>query len=141
MRAESRHINLTYVITPATWMTDAQGHKVGATPGFRIVFGGLRSAFWDSESIKDPAQREIAENFLRNHPDNGVRYHIVDEPSSVKDNTVIDGRVSTVNATPAPVAMCVATVIEPGKESALCGKPAAEGAEFCTSHLKEMETV
>lgn len=140
MRAESRHINLTYVVTPATWMTDAQGHKTGATPGFRIVFGGLRSGIWESEMVKDPAQREIAEDYLRNHPDNGVRYHIVDEPSVLKDDTVIEGRVSTVNQA-APVPVCVATVVEPGKESALCGKPAAEGEEFCSAHLKEMETV
>lgn len=140
MRAESRHINLTYVVSPSTWVTDAQGHKVGATNGLRIVFGGLRSGIWESESIKDPAQREVAENYLRNHPDNGVRYHIVDEPSSVKDDTVIEGRVSTVNAEKS-VPVCVATVSEPGKESTLCGKPVVEGEELCTVHLKEMETV
>lgn len=130
MRAESRHRNLTYVMKPATWRTDAQGHKNGTVEGMRIVFGGLRSGFFDSESITDAKKRKAVEQFLRNHPDNGVYYHIVDEPTVTQDSSVVEGRISTATAE-APPAVCVATITEPGKESRLCGKPVASGDDLC----------
>lgn len=146
MRAESRIKNLTYVVEPSTFVTDAQGHKLGASPGLRIVFGGRSNFFFESESIRDvdpkkqKAKQKRVEEFLRNHQDNGVWYHIVDAPTVQVDTSVQEGRVSTANVEkPQPV--CVMTVSEPGQESRLCGKPAGEGSEFCTEHIKEVEKI
>ena len=110
-------------------MITAQGKQIGVTPGLTVQFSGLKEGFFDSDSIKHAEHREIVEEFLREHEDNGVLYHIEGEPTEA---TKVSAPVQETVVPPDPAtATCVATIVEPGKESRLCGNPADPETHLC----------
>jgi hypothetical protein len=117
MRVITRYAGLKYVIPghQAHELRDSRGMKYGKTTPLRVHFSKSANPFFDSESIADPEKRQIVEDFLMNHPERGVWFHIEDAPRE----------------TVAPQAVCIAKVVLPGEESRLCGKPVKEGSDYC----------
>ena len=130
MRFKNKVARITYVITPATYVTNERGER-NMVRGLRVKF---RNNFLDTKAAQREQgwtddQREQVEKALIDHGDFG-RGMYLDEVSS---NPLVERKMDQTDAQ----TFCVATTAGP-EGSTICGK-ATDGGDFCEEHASVLE--